>query len=76
MYWYHWLMIVIGILWTICAVINYYILRKMEMRIVLRGEGGYWWVFGAPLWVIPNIKMYRWWTKHEKIPYLRDESSS
>jgi len=71
MEWYHWLMIVAGILWTICAIINYYILKKMGMDVVLRGEGGHFWLFFAPYWVIPNIQMYRWW-KEDEPPDLSD----
>lgn len=65
MEWYHWLLIAIGVIWVACAVINYVLLRKMGWEVVLRGEGGHFWLFFAPYWVYPFYRCYREWLEDE-----------
>lgn len=59
MEWYHWLLVAVGVLWIACAVVNYVLLKKMGCDIVIQGEGGHFWLFFAPFWVVPFMLQYR-----------------
>ena len=73
MEWYDWLLIAIGIVWIVCAVINYVLLKKMGCDIVIQGEGGHYWVFFAPYWVVLLIGQYRDWGEEAKRQRLYDD---
>lgn len=63
MTWYFWLLLVSALVWIVCAVANYFFLKKMRCEVVLHGEGGHFWLFFAPIWVAPFFLQYRDWKR-------------
>ncbi|MBI2523737.1 hypothetical protein HY464_00285 [Candidatus Peregrinibacteria bacterium] len=57
----------VGFVWIACAVTNYVLLKKMKCDVVLRGEGGHFWFFFAPFWIIPLIFQYRDWGQENSL---------
>lgn len=64
MEWYHWLLIAIVASWIACVIFNYVLLRKIGADAVIEGEGGYYWIFLAPIWVVPLFLHYRYLRKN------------